>query len=269
MPSPADSGRPPDVVFLIGPTAAGKSALALELARRIPGEIVSADSRLLYRGMDIGTAKPTPASRALVPHHLIDVTDPDQPWTLAQFQCAALAWFTEIRRRGRIPFCVGGTGQYVRSLLEGWRIPPAPPDRSLRERLERRIQDGETASLHTELARLDPDAAAAIDPRNLRRVVRALEVVLATGNKFSSQRTRGAINFTPILLGLTLPRMILYGRVDDLSSMMPMLMMLMMLGMVMPMMQGMSGEEEGEEEVETAKPAAPKAETGLPTSEGV
>jgi tRNA dimethylallyltransferase len=214
MRSGADPASLPPVVFLVGATAVGKSALALELAQRIPGEIVSADSRLLYRGLDIGTAKPSPAERTLVPHHLIDVTEPDRPWSLAQFQQAALACFEDIASRGRIPYCVGGTGQYVRSLLEGWRIPPAAPKRALRESLERRAADGEAAAMHAELARLDPAAAAKIDPRNARRVVRALEVVLATGRPFSAQRMRGPVPFRPVILGLTLPRPALYARAD-------------------------------------------------------
>jgi tRNA dimethylallyltransferase len=214
MPSPRDARPLPSVVFIVGPTAAGKSALALTLARRREGEIVSADSRLLYRGMDIGTAKPTPADRALVPHHLIDVTEPDHPWSLAEFQRAALAAFAEIRDRGRLAVCTGGTGQYVRALIEGWQIPPATPDRTLRDALERRAEAGEAAALTAELARLDPAAAERIDPRNMRRVVRALEVVLATGKPFSEQRLRGAISFQPVMLGLTLPRPALYARAD-------------------------------------------------------
>ena len=112
-----------DLLVIVGPTAVGKSAIAIELAQRLDGEIVSADSRYLYRGMDIGTAKPTPADRARVPHHLIDVTDPDQPWSLAQFRDAADVLIGEINRRGRLPILAGGAGQYIHALLEGWSIP--------------------------------------------------------------------------------------------------------------------------------------------------
>jgi tRNA dimethylallyltransferase len=214
MPSADERTGKPVAAFIVGPTAAGKSALALELARRLDGEIVSADSRLLYRGMDIGTAKPTPADRALVPHHLIDVTDPDKPWSLAVFLQAALACFAEIRGRGRLPICTGGTGQYVRALLEGWKVPPAQSSPGLRESLERRAEAEGSPALYAELARLDPAAAERIDPRNTRRVVRALEVVLATGKPFSAQRARGAVPFRAAVIGLTLPRAELYARAD-------------------------------------------------------
>jgi tRNA dimethylallyltransferase len=214
MPSADEREDKPAVVFIVGPTAVGKSALALELARRLGGEIVSADSRLLYRGMDIGTAKPTADERALIPHHLIDVTDPDKPWSLADFKKAALVCFDEIRMRGRLPLCTGGSGQYIRALLEGWEIPPAASSREVRELLERRAETEGAAALHAELARLDPAAAAKIDSRNARRVIRALEVVLSTGKPFSAQRARGAVPFRPIVLGLTMPRPELYARAD-------------------------------------------------------
>ncbi len=178
------------VVFLVGPTGAGKSDLAVSLARRLNGEIVSADSRLLYRGFDIGTDKPPAAVRSLVPHHLIDVTDPDRPWSLAEYQAAALKCIAEILAHGRLPLIVGGTGQYVYALLEGWDIPPAPPTRDLRLRLEERAAAEGLAKLYSELAGLDPQAAATIDQKNPRRVIRALEVVLSSGKPFSAQRTQ-------------------------------------------------------------------------------
>lgn len=214
MPSPAERGALPWVVFLVGPTGAGKSALALELAPRIGGEILSADSRQLYRGLDIGTDKPGSDVRARVPHHLIDVTDPDRPWSLAEFQAAARSCIAEIRGRGRLPLCVGGTGQYVRCLLEGWNLPPAFPAGDLRERLAARAEREGGGVLYAELARADPDAAARIDPRNTRRVIRALEVVLATGEPFSARRRRGAVDFRPLRIGISLPRPELYRRVD-------------------------------------------------------
>jgi len=214
MPSAAERGDPPDTVFLVGPTGTGKSALALVLAPRIGGEIVSADSRLLYRGLDIGTDKPTPEMRSRVPHHLIDVTDPDRPWSLAEFQAAARACIDDIRGRGRLPLCVGGTGQYVYALVEGWIIPPAVPASDLRKKLEARAAVEGPAALYAELEKADPAAAARIDPRNLRRVVRALEVVLSTGKPFSTQRRRGAAGFHPLRIGLQLPRPELYSRVD-------------------------------------------------------
>jgi tRNA dimethylallyltransferase len=214
MPPDRERGDRPPVVFIVGPTGAGKSALAVDLARRIRAEILSADSRLLYRGLDIGTDKPPPAVRAEIPHHLIDVTDPDQPWSLAEFKAAALEAIRRITARGALPLCVGGTGQYVRALLEGWEIPTAVPAPKLRNRLEERAAQEGPAALYAELEKADPAAAARIDPRNLRRVIRALEVVLATGKPFSEQRRRGAVDFQPLVLGLSLPRPELYARVD-------------------------------------------------------
>ncbi len=204
----------PTVIFLVGPSGAGKSALAVALALKFSGEIVSADSRLLYRGFDIGTDKPSPDARARVPHHLINVTDPDQPWSLADYQAAAMTCIAEIQARGRLPFCVGGTGQYIYSLLEGWEIPPAAPSPELRLRLEERAAAEGLAALQVELARLDPAAAAAIDLKNPRRVIRALEVVHSTGKPFSAQRTRREVPFRPFLLGVNRPRPELYALAD-------------------------------------------------------
>src|SRR5574341_1503294 len=112
-----------ELIVIVGPTAVGKTAISIALAERLGAEVVSADSRYLYRGMDIGTAKPSEAERARVPHHLVDVTTPDRPWTLAQFQAAVLAAIESIRARGRRALLVGGTGQYVRAITEGWQIP--------------------------------------------------------------------------------------------------------------------------------------------------
>ncbi len=203
------------LVAIVGPTAVGKSEVALILAERLNGEIVSADSRQIYRGMDIGTAKPTPEERARVPHHLIDVTDPDRPLTLAEYQRMAYAAIEEIHRRGRLPFLVGGTGLYVWAVVEGWQIPPAPPDPALRRALEERAQREGPGALYEELRRLDPEAAARIDPRNLRRVIRALEVCYRTGQPFSAQRRKSPPPYATIMIGLTRPREELYRRIDE------------------------------------------------------
>ncbi len=202
------------LVAIVGPTAVGKSEVALILAERLNGEIVSADSRQIYRGMDIGTAKPTPEERARVPHHLIDVTDPDRPLTLAEYQRMAYAAIEEIHRRGRLPFLVGGTGLYVWAVVEGWQIPPAPPDPALRRALEERAQREGPGALYEELRRLDPEAAARIDPRNLRRVIRALEVCHRTGQPFSAQQRKNPPPYAAIMIGLTRPREELYRRID-------------------------------------------------------
>jgi tRNA dimethylallyltransferase len=203
------------LVIILGPTAVGKTEIAIQLADRLNGEIVSADSRLFYRGMDIGTAKPSLAERARVPHHLIDIADPDQVWSLATFQKAARQAIAEIDARGRLPFLVGGTGQYVRAVTEGWNIPRVEPDLRLRSALESWARELGPEGFHARLAVLDPQAAASIDPRNVRRTVRALEVILSTGQRFSIQRQRGASPYRLLQLGLNRSRQDLYARLDE------------------------------------------------------
>ncbi len=205
--------RPPLIVIL-GPTAVGKTELAIRLAERLHGEIVSADSRLFYRGMDIGTAKPTLAERARVPHHLIDVTTPDRPWSLAVFQKAAEGAVAAIHHRGRLPFLVGGSGQYLRALTHGWTPPAVAPNPPLRAILERLAGERGEDWLYASLARLDPPAAARIEPRNLRRVIRALEVILTTGQRFSAQALQGQSRYDLLTIGLIRPRPELYARID-------------------------------------------------------
>lgn len=207
------SARPP-IILIVGPTAVGKTEIALQLAERLDGEIVSADSRLLYRGMDIGTAKPSPTEMARVPHHLIDVANPDQIWNLAVFQRAAQEAIASIHQRGRLPFLVGGTGQYIHAVIEGWDLPQAAPDPRLRQALERWSEEIGPFNLHQRLAVLDPQAAESIDPHNLRRTIRALEVILSTGRRFSSQRQRKPALYQALQIGLTRPRTELYARID-------------------------------------------------------
>ncbi|MCS6845605.1 MAG: tRNA (adenosine(37)-N6)-dimethylallyltransferase MiaA [Caldilineales bacterium] len=204
----------PPLVAIVGPTAVGKSALALEAAQRLGGEIVSADSRQIYRGMDIGTDKPTPEQRRRVPHHLLDVVEPDQVFTLAQYQRAAYNAIADIHERGRLPLLVGGTGLYVRAVLEGLHIPEVPPDPALRQELEAFAQAEGAQALHARLAALDPDAARRIDPRNVRRVVRALEVTLLTGVPISRLQQASPPPFRVLRIGLTRPRPVLYARID-------------------------------------------------------
>jgi tRNA dimethylallyltransferase len=204
----------PPLVVIVGPTAVGKTEISIQLAERLAGEIVSADSRLFYRGMDIGTAKPTRAERARVPHHLIDVAGPDQVWSLAVFQQAAYQAIAKIHARGRLPFLVGGTGQYIRAVTEGWQIPKVKSSLPLRQALENWAAEIGPDELHDRLTALDPEAAAKIDYRNLRRTVRALEVILRTGQQFSAQRTKGVPPYRSLQIGLTRPRKELYARVD-------------------------------------------------------
>jgi tRNA dimethylallyltransferase len=192
----------------------GKTEWSLVLAEAMNGEIVSADSRLVYRGMDIGTAKPSPAEMARVPHHLIDILDPSETLGLAEFQRLARAAIDAIHARGRLPLLVGGTGQYVWALLEGWTAPPVPADPARRAALEGEAARIGREALHARLATLDPDAAALIDARNVRRTIRALEVIEATGQLFSAQRRKVPPPYEAFIAGLTRPRPELYARID-------------------------------------------------------
>jgi len=203
------------LVVIVGPTASGKTAVSIDLAKRLNGEIVSADSRLLYRGMDIGTAKPTAAEQENVPHHLIDVADPDETWSLALYQRTAYQVIDSIMERSKLPILVGGTGQYVRAIIEGWRIPPQAPDESLRESLSRWAEMIGPEGLHQRLATLDPQAAELIDYRNVRRTIRALEVILNTGERFSDLRKKQQCRYTPFIFGISRPREVLYQRIDQ------------------------------------------------------
>ncbi len=203
------------LLTIVGPTGVGKTALAIELAERIGGEIVSADSRQIYRGMDIGTGKPTRDQLARVTHHLIDRVDPDQSYTLAEYQADAFAAIESIFKRGKQPLLVGGTGLYIRAVTEGLVIPKVPPDPELRTRLETRAHTEGGDALHAELNRIDPEAAIKIDPRNVRRTIRALEVYLVSGQKFSELGRIESPPFHVQRVGLTLPRAELYRRVDE------------------------------------------------------
>jgi len=203
------------LILIIGPTAVGKTELAMELAERLNGEIVSADSRLFYRGMDIGTAKPTRQEQNRVPHHLIDIADPDEILSLAVFQQKAREAIADIHTRNKIPFLVGGTGQYIRAVTEGWTPPEVTPDERLRGELEKMKDKSGVYWLYEKLKELDPGAAEKIDPRNYRRTIRALEVILTTGRRFSEQRGQSESPYSLITIGLSRPRAELYERVDQ------------------------------------------------------
>lgn len=202
------------LVVIVGSTGVGKTTLSLELAHHLKCEVVSADSRQIYRGMDIGTAKATPAEREQVPHHLLDLADPDQVITLAQYQSRAYQAVDAILARGHVPLLVGGTGLYVRAVVEGWTIPRVPPDRGLREDLERLAEEQGAEALHRRLAEVDPVSARRIDPRNVRRVIRALEVYRGTGRPFSAFQRREPPPYRILWIGLTMPRADLYRRLD-------------------------------------------------------
>ncbi len=207
----------PPLILIVGPTAVGKTEIAIQLAEKFAqrGEIISADSRLFYRGMDIGTAKPSLEERARVPHHLIDIVNPDETLSLAVFQKKAKDIIADIHTRGKLPFLVGGTGQYVRAVTEGWMPPEVTADERLRDELEKMKEERGLEWLHAKLETLDPNAAAKIDARNVRRTIRALEVILTTGRKFSEQRGQVESPYHLITIGLTRPRPELYERVDQ------------------------------------------------------
>ncbi|MDP9321646.1 MAG: tRNA (adenosine(37)-N6)-dimethylallyltransferase MiaA [Chloroflexota bacterium] len=199
-----------NVVAIVGPTASGKSAVALRAAERSGGEIVSADSRQVYRGMDIGTAKPTAAEQRLVRHHCIDLVDPGEPYDAARYQRDGRDALADIAARGRTAYVVGGTGLYIRALLDGLVLDAAPTDGALRATLEARAEAEGGAALHRELARIDPAAAKRVDPRNARRVVRYLELALLAGRVPAE---RGAKIAGP-RIGLDPPRASLDARID-------------------------------------------------------
>jgi tRNA dimethylallyltransferase len=203
------------ILVLSGPTASGKSAAAVALARLFPLEIVNADSMQVYRGMDIGTAKPTPAERTEIPHHLIDVADPDEEYSAGRFVAGAGEAIRGIRERRRFPLVSGGTGMYIRALLRG--LDPLPSDPSVRARLSRRWEEEGGAVLHGELARIDPGGAARIHPSDRGRLVRALEVAELLGEPASARKTSwsgGERRFRVLFLVLAVDRAELYRRID-------------------------------------------------------
>jgi tRNA dimethylallyltransferase len=203
------------IVVLSGPTASGKSALALALAREFPLEIVNADSLQVYRHFDIGTAKPTVAERGEVPHHLIDVADPDEPYDAGRYVRDAERAIDGIRARGRVPMLVGGTGMYIRALLRG--LDPLPSDLRVREELSRRWDAEGGAALHAELARIDPETSAKVHPSDRHRVVRALEIAAVTGVPPSRARASWSspdARHGCLFLALWPDRETLYGKID-------------------------------------------------------
>lgn len=202
------------LIAIVGPTAVGKSRLALYLAQHFGGEIINADSRQVYRYMDIGTAKPTPEERSIVPHHLIDVVDPDEPFSLAIYRQMAEQSINQIQLQQKVPFLVGGSGLYVWTMAEGWQIPPVPPNPAFRQRLEQQARDKGIEELFLELRRIDPIAAAKIMPTNLRRIIRALEVYSMSGRPMSQYWQKIPPVFPILIIGLTLERAELYRRID-------------------------------------------------------
>jgi tRNA dimethylallyltransferase len=205
------NGKIGTLLVIVGPTAVGKTDLSLTIAREFNGEIVSADSRLFYKGMNIGTAKPSFYERSTVPHHLIDICRPDQTLTLGEYQRLAYLTIDQILERDRLPILVGGTGQYVMAVVEGWGIPEIAPHPELRRQLELLGPE----ELARWLGELDPLAAERIDPRNLRRIVRALEVSLISGQPISELQEKTPPPYHIHIIGLNRDREFLYKRIDN------------------------------------------------------
>ena len=202
------------MIAIVGPTAVGKSELALHLAQYFPIEIISADSRQVYRYMDIGTNKPSLAERAAVPHYVIDVVEPDENFSLAMYHQLAIEALKAIQQKNKLPLLVGGSGLYVWSLVEGWKIPQVPPDQKLRRQLESRAEQEDSQSLYRELQDIDPLAAARINPGNIRRIIRALEIYYATGQPPSQLQRKDVPGFSTLVIGLTRDRSELYKNID-------------------------------------------------------
>lgn len=203
----------PPLVVIAGPTGTGKSAAAVALASQFRGEVVNADSRYLYRGFDIGVAKPTHAERGNVPHHLIDIIDPAEPMSLATYQDLAMTALDAVLHRDGLPFLVGGTPLYVNAVVEGWHIPRVPPNPEFRAQLEAEVARDGVEILAQRLATVDP-VTAARSGANARRIIRALEVFEATGQPLSSLEGKGPPPYRALEIGLTMPRDQLHARVD-------------------------------------------------------
>ena len=206
------------VLFIVGPTAVGKTRLAVVLARRFGGEIINADSRQVYRRMDVGTGKPSTEERRQARHHLLDVLDPDEDFGLATFLSLARNALSEIGSRRRLPIVAGGAGQYIWALIEGWQAPKVAPDQAFRRRKEEEAERHGTAFVYRRLEEADPERASRLDPRNLRRVIRALEVLQAEESArpatvHSHDAPPGPLE-NRLIIGLTTRRQRLYERID-------------------------------------------------------
>lgn len=218
--STADKNNLPKIVVILGPTASGKTDLAIALAKKFNGEIINADSRQVYKKMDIGTAKPpgkwekTADGKVFlvegVPHHLMDILDPGDDFTLADFKERAQAAITDILARGRLPLIVGGTGLYVWTLIDNLDIPRVPPNKKLRKELEKKT----LPELVALLKKLDPEHAETVDLKNPRRVLRALEVIIWSGESFAAQKTKSPPCYEALQIGISWPREELFARIN-------------------------------------------------------
>lgn len=205
------------LLVLIGPTAVGKTKLSIELAKRFNGEIISGDSMQVYKGMDIGTAKIKDEEKEGIPHHLIDIKEPFERFSVAEFQELVRSKITEITLRGHLPMIVGGTGLYIQSVIYDYQFSEAAGDETYRQMLEQKAQKLGNYALHRELAEIDPKSAGSIHPNNIRRVIRALEIYYRTGKTMSEtqQCQERDLLYDTALIGLTMDREKLYGRINE------------------------------------------------------
>ena len=207
--------RKPKIIVIVGPTASGKSDLAIKIAEKFNGEIISADSRQIYKGMNIGTAKPTKSEMGKIPHRLIDIKNPDKNYTVRQYKKDCLIAIKKLIRRKKIPILVGGTGLYIKAVVDNLKIPEAKPDFRLRKKLERELKLKGLNYLYQNLIELDPEAAYIIDSKNPRRIVRALEITLKTKKPFSQQRKSGKKLFNSLKIGIFLPKEKLLEKINE------------------------------------------------------
>jgi tRNA dimethylallyltransferase len=208
------TGNYPPLIIILGATAVGKTKLSIELAQRLNGEIIGADSRQIYGHMDIGTAKPSPDEQKQIPHHMIDIINPDYNLTVAEYQDMAYQKINDLHEQKKLPFLVGGTGQYLSAVEEGWSIPRVPPNPEIRAEFEAYVVEHDAQALHEKLQKVDVVSAEKIHPNNVRRVIRALEVYRVTGEPISKLQEKKPPPYRILTYGLKLDRDILYPRVD-------------------------------------------------------
>lgn len=204
----------PKIIAIVGPTASGKTDLAIKIARKFTGEIVSADSRQIYKGMDIGTAKPSAKEIRAIKHYLINIKNPSENYTVAEYKNDAIDAINKIINKGKVPILAGGTGLYIKAVVENLDIPSVKPDWTLRKKLEDKIKKEGLEKVYGELIELDPEAAYIVDGKNPRRVIRALEVAILTKKPFSTQRKKGKQLFETLEIGIDLPASVLEKRID-------------------------------------------------------
>ncbi|MEX2033099.1 MAG: tRNA (adenosine(37)-N6)-dimethylallyltransferase MiaA, partial [Candidatus Colwellbacteria bacterium] len=210
----------PKILVIVGPTTSGKTNLGIKLGKKTNGEIVSADSRQIYRELDVGTAKPTLKEQQTIPHHLIDIRDPNQSYSVAQYKRDCVKVIREILDRGKLPIIVGGTGLYVKAIVDNLSIPQVKADPLLRKKLEQELQNKGLNFLYGKLIKIDPEAAYIIDPYNPRRVIRALEVAISAKKPFSQTRRQGKPLFDFLQIGVSRPKEKLKERIGKRIDMM-------------------------------------------------